>query len=481
MLGKPFQSGGKGEQFICGIFRRGDKIGHARFPGGEGSGLIKNSHIDFMEIFQRSCIFEEDPQFCRAARTHHDRHRRGKSQRTGTADDQNCDGGTDGFFRRSIQNHPGGKSDDCDPDHNRHKNGTDFICQPCNGCFGSGSFLHQRNDLCQCGFPAYFFRTEFEIAAGTDTAGDDRIPDSLFHRDAFPRDCRLIHRPRAIGHSSVNRRRRSGTEDHDIAGSDRSNADFLFFPVPFHLCCFRCESHQFCNGSAGLSFADTFKIFSNGDQDGDHSRRLKIKIGTLCTAQHQKKHSDTVYHARTGSDSDQGIHIGCSPEQTAESESEISAVDDQDRYQQNALDHSRSCTMPCHGDDREGNEKNQADKDIAQEGCTFFFCFFRRIRFLFIFHKRSLESEAGNFQNNAFRLKYSVIVLHRQFLCRKIDFGFFYTIQRSGSRLHMSLTRSAAHSIHTKHPFHLNCPSKLITRSVYFSFNHRSPAFPAEL
>ena len=347
-----------------------------------------------MQIFQRTGVFEQDPQFSRPSGTHHDRNRCRQPQRAGTTDDQHRDHGFDCRRRISGQEHPTGKREKGDPDDHRHKNGTDPVRQTGDRRFAVCRFLYQINDPGKGRFFADFFRPEPEKTHGADRSGKDVHPRDLIHRHTFPGQCRLIQRCRTGDHHPIHRHGIAAADDYNISRLDFGKGDQPFRTrFILHRGAFRTQFQQLCNGIARAPAADRFQIFSQSHDRQDHARTFKVESPFQILTREQDLHHavKTVRDPRGSAGGDQRFHIRHAFEQVLETPCITGPVKVQDRQKQQqlqqrvgegiGLQHRRKGQMQhrTHGEPGKGQQKEQRDDETLFQCRPFPEIFLRRI------------------------------------------------------------------------------------------------------
>ena len=116
MFGGTFDRTGEGEQAVLGpAFRRKDAA-YGHLTGRDGAGLVEHDRVDRPGRFEDLRTLDEDPQLGAAARSDHERGRRGQAEGTGAGDDEYRDGGREGLDGWIAEQQPYGESGQSDED-----------------------------------------------------------------------------------------------------------------------------------------------------------------------------------------------------------------------------------------------------------------------------------------------------------------------------------------------------------------------------
>ena len=203
------------QRFLC---HRGDRIQvcHLRLSTRDRSGLIQCYDLRLSCIFQRNSRLKHDA----VLRTHtvadHDRHRRRKSKRTWTADDEH---GNTACQRKSDTlsgQQPAYDREKRNRNDSRYKNTGYPIGHLRDRCFRRSRIADHLDNLGKCRILADPGRLAGQKARLIQSRRGYSIPRRLVNRNALTGQCRLIDCTAALCDYTVHRNIFSGTHDKAI-------------------------------------------------------------------------------------------------------------------------------------------------------------------------------------------------------------------------------------------------------------------------
>ena len=321
MLAAGFHSRRFRQEFLPGVlFIPQDHIRYRRMPYRDCSCLIQHYRIDGMQGFQAHRRFYEDAVFRRFSRSHHNCHRRGKAQGTGTGYYQHRNGVGKGKFKGLARYQPYYGCQYGNDNNRRDKNPAHPVGKACDRSLGISRLIHQTNDLSQCGVISYSGGTEKETAVFVNRCRYNIVSRFLLHRDALSGNSRLIHITVAFRYHAVHGNASARLDYHDIACRHIFCGNHLFDAVPQDNRRLRGQIHQLTERVGGLCLGSRFQILSYGDQCQYHGTGLEIQFMTILMHQihvpmaeavgHPIHGKHAIYKSCRGSYRHQGIHVG---------------------------------------------------------------------------------------------------------------------------------------------------------------------------
>ena len=142
--------------------------------------------------------------------------RRSQTQCTRTSDDQDREGGVEGFFRGTTEEQPGGEGDERDHHYHRYKHTCDPIGQTLYRRLLVLGVLDQSDHLGELRIPSHFCRTHHQPAADRDRSTDYLIPWNHVHREGLAGHHASIDSRPAHRHFPVGGNRLPGSNDEPI-------------------------------------------------------------------------------------------------------------------------------------------------------------------------------------------------------------------------------------------------------------------------
>lgn len=93
MFAGAFHAGGEPQHLRAGDSLSGDHSDDLRLAFGQRARLVDDQRVDALHALERFGVLDEDAHVSAAPDANHDRHRSGQTQRAGTRDDEDADGG----------------------------------------------------------------------------------------------------------------------------------------------------------------------------------------------------------------------------------------------------------------------------------------------------------------------------------------------------------------------------------------------------
>ncbi len=153
-----------------------------RLAFGKRAGLVECDSGYAMSGFQRFRILDQNAVFCGDTGTHHDRCRRGQTERTRTRNHLNGDGIEQRLRPVTGQEAPSKQGQQRDAEYNRYEYRADPIHQALNWCFCGLRVFNQLDDPGQHGFAADGSGAYHKQSIGVDCTTRYRITGLLFNR-----------------------------------------------------------------------------------------------------------------------------------------------------------------------------------------------------------------------------------------------------------------------------------------------------------
>ena len=123
---------------------------------------------------------------------YHDGNRCGKSQRTGTADDQHRNTSCQRISHCLSCKQPYQCGHHCNGNDHWYKHAGYFICNLGNGCLGGSRITDHFDDLRKCSIFSYSCGFTLEKAGLVDGSSRYQISPGLIHRNTFSCQCGFI-------------------------------------------------------------------------------------------------------------------------------------------------------------------------------------------------------------------------------------------------------------------------------------------------
>ena len=266
-----------------------------------------------MRHLQRLAALDQDAAFGAAARAHHDRGRRGQTERAGAGDNQHRHGVHHRHGkRREEQPYTEGRQR-----QNQHGDGevrADHIGQPCHGRTRALRLLHQFHHLLQERTAPDLGGTEAEPARAVDGPGEHRGARALVHRHALAGEQRFVHRRFALRHLAIHRNALARTHYHHVARAHFLHGLLDLHAVNEHARHRWLQIHQLADSLAGLPARPRLQRPAEQDQRNDYGRGLIVNFVPPAHRLHQR-----IEERRSGAQRDQRVHVGRAVTQRAPS------------------------------------------------------------------------------------------------------------------------------------------------------------------
>ncbi len=235
MLRPPLQRGGQRQDPVGLETRGGDHVGQRRSAGGQGPGLVDDQHVHLREPFQGFRVAHEHPGTGAPAGRHHDRHRRGQTERARAGDDEDADrrGSRKGQRRRRSEQQPRGARDRGDGDDHGHQPAGDPIRQRLDRRAAALGARDQVDDAGEQGVSTDPLGAHHEGAGPVERAAGHRVVGRLLHRHRLAREHALVHGAVTGEHHAVDRNALAGPDAEPLARPDLLQGHVLL-PVVVH-------------------------------------------------------------------------------------------------------------------------------------------------------------------------------------------------------------------------------------------------------
>ena len=319
MLAAAFETCGQTQQFGFLDASHGLDRHDARLALGERAGLVDHQGVDLLEPFKGLGTLDQDTRLRTASHAHHDRHRRGETQRAGARDDKNGDGRDQAIREARLRspNRPRSEGQKGRKNHGRHEPGRDLVRQPLNGRAAALGLRHHLHDLREHRVAADLVGTHDEAARLVHGAADDPVANALGDGHGFSRHHRLVDRTSPFEDFTVDGHALSRPHAQAVADDNLIEAHILvgaIGPDPAgHLW---GEIKERANGAAGLLAGFQLQNLSEQNKNGDDGRCLEIDgNGAVMTAHRRREHTrqhgsdDAVNPRHAGAHGDQREHV----------------------------------------------------------------------------------------------------------------------------------------------------------------------------
>ena len=145
-----------------------------------------------MSSFQCFSGFDQNAVFGTLSGTYHDGYGSGQTKGTGAGDHQHGNADGHGKFKGVTQQQPNDGGDHGNGHDHWNKNAGDLVSNLGNGRFTGAGFLHQLNDLRQCGIIAYTSSLKFKIACFINSGRYNGVTHGFFYGNTFAGNGRFI-------------------------------------------------------------------------------------------------------------------------------------------------------------------------------------------------------------------------------------------------------------------------------------------------
>ena len=340
MLALCFQRQGVFKQFPFRYATFRQNIGHTRFAGSDGAGLIQRHDLNASRFFQRSGGFEQNAVLGAQAAAHHDRYRRSQTQCAGAADDQHGNAPCQRIAYFFAKQQPDNGGNDGNSNDRRHENARNLIGDFGDGRFGRRSIRYHLNDLRKGGVLADPSGAAFQEARLIDRGGGHAVAGAFVRRDTLTGQRSFIHRAGSFQHHAVHRNAFARTNRKHVVLLYLLHGDSHFHSVPKQMGCLGSQLHQAFQCVCGFALGTGFQCFAYGDQGQDHGGGLKVEIhhvghdrvhiAPYLRARHGEKSVGAVNERRRRAQRHQRIHVRRTVPQALETADKEFLVDDHD-------------------------------------------------------------------------------------------------------------------------------------------------------
>ena len=178
---------------------------HLRLALGQRSRLVDHQRVDLLHALERFGVLDQDASLRATPDADHDRHRRGKAERTGTGNDEHADGSdqAERHARLGSKPGPGAECDQRHDDNDRHEPAGNLIGQPLDRRPRALRIRHHLDDLRKQCVAADLVGAHHEPAGLIQRACDDLAAGLLGDGHGFTRDKRFVERGAAFEDDAV--------------------------------------------------------------------------------------------------------------------------------------------------------------------------------------------------------------------------------------------------------------------------------------
>ena len=198
----------------------GENAGHGRRAFGHGAGLVDDKRRQTSGVFQRDRVANEQSKLRAAAGADDDRRGRGKSQRTGTRNDEHRDGIDDAEQRIAGDPRRGKERQHRDRDDDRHENARDAIGETLDRRLRALRLADETHDAGEQRRGSDAGRLAAQQTVEVHGAGVNGCARCFRDRTAFARQHRFVDRRTALDNASVNGNSFAGAHEEPVADDD---------------------------------------------------------------------------------------------------------------------------------------------------------------------------------------------------------------------------------------------------------------------
>ena len=229
---------------------------------GERARFVKGHGLHLVGPFQGLDILDQDAVFGRHARSRHDGHGCGQTQRTGAGDHQHRHRMDQCRLKACALKHPHRQRDHGHHQHHGHKDFGHFVDQPLNGRFGGLCVFHQTDDVRQHRFVSHRRDTHHHTAVAVDRASRQACPHPLVHGQRLTCQHGLVHLCLAFDQFAVQRKALTRTNHDAVVHQNFCDryVDFTVSTEPMGLV--RPQRVQRPNGLGRLAFGTGLQPFA---------------------------------------------------------------------------------------------------------------------------------------------------------------------------------------------------------------------------
>ena len=283
-----------------------DDAGKIGTPFRNGSGFVENHGRCLAGGFQRFPALDENAQLCAAPDSDDQRNGSRQTERAGTRDHQYCKSETQRMGEcLPDSEEPDGECRRRDEDDAPDEEAGDGVRQTCDRRTGPLCVLNHGDDFGYDRVVACMCYAEDERTVSVHGAAGYAGTGGFFHGHAFAGQHGFVNGRGAFLHDAVRRDPLSGFDADTVIGFELVYRNDDLSVIHHQVSGFRCELHQFADGSRRLAAGTCFQKLAEHDQCNDHASRIEIEMNAVAF-RHQV---DTVNDRRAGSERDERIHI----------------------------------------------------------------------------------------------------------------------------------------------------------------------------
>ena len=234
---------------------------------GDGARLVEDDRRDLARPLQNLGAANEDAELGAAARSDHQRRRRGQPERARAGDDEHCDRRRERIRRVAGCEEPPGQRRDRDRHHDRDEDRGHAVREPLHGCFARLRLGDEARDLGEGRVGADPGRPDDEAPGNVDRRADDLVPGR-----------RVLRHWLACQHRAVDGRL---ALDDDSVGGDplaRSHHELVADLDPTVGNGEVCER---ADGLAGAAAGTGLEKAAEKDERRDHAGDLEVRVRPL--------------------------------------------------------------------------------------------------------------------------------------------------------------------------------------------------------
>lgn len=318
--------------------------------------------------------------------SHHDRHRRGETERAGAGDDEDRDGCNEavGEPRLGTPDGPCEEGERRHTDHGGHEVTRDLVGQSLDWGAAALGLSHELDDPRQHGVVPDLLRLDHEAAGLVHRPSDRRRPDFLGNRHRLARDHRLVDRAVPLDDDAVDRDLLARPHPQAVADLHGVELDFLLGAVGHDPAGgLGREVEQGANGPAGALPCPQFEHLPEQDENRDDGGRFEVHgyrsvmaadCGRENPGRQRRHHTVDPGHARTHGDEREHVEVARNQRLPAAHE-ERPASPQHDRRREQHLDPVRGLLadvvaqarqVPTHFQRDHGQGERQSDPEPAR-------------------------------------------------------------------------------------------------------------------
>ena len=318
----------------------GQEIRHLRLAGGDGTGLVEHDRIHAAGLLEGLRRLIQNAVLCAHTVADHDGDRRRQAECARAADDEHADAAGDSKAELFAEEQPRAHCQECEADDRGHKDGRDFIGDPCERCLGGCRIADHPDDLRERGVLADAGRPTGQETALIDRRRLHGIAGRFVDRDALAGERRFVDGAFPIHDDTVHRDVFAGPHNKQITRADLFNGHFGFIAVPQHDRRFRGQLHQAFERIGRSALGHRFEQLADRDQRRDHRRRFEVEIHSELVdrsavafshgVDHDEKFDEGISERGSRSQRDQRVHVRRAVGQALKAAREEFAVDGHD-------------------------------------------------------------------------------------------------------------------------------------------------------